>query len=247
MKKYLIYKFTSPSGKSYIGQTCDLKRRKILHKNTNTCRAFHNAIKKYGFENFIEEILKENLTLEDANTFEEIYIEQYNTLAPNGYNLLSGGLNKIPSEETLNKMSKNSNNKGENNPMFGKTHTEESKQKNRESQLGELSFMWGKIGKNHPSYGSKRTEYERELQSKRQMGENNPNYGNVGKSNPLSKKYIITFPDGHEEIIIGVKNFCRKNELSSTCMSLIAKGKRKHHKGFKCRYYTEPLIEPPTD
>jgi predicted GIY-YIG superfamily endonuclease len=48
MKKYLIYKHTSPSSKSYIGQTKQYKRRCYEHQYYNGCIAFKNAIKKYG-------------------------------------------------------------------------------------------------------------------------------------------------------------------------------------------------------
>jgi group I intron endonuclease len=102
---YLIYKFTSPSGRAYIGQTKDLSRRITQHKGTASCRAFNNAIKKHGFENFTREILKENLTVDEANHWEELYIKEHRTLSPNGYNLATGGSNSIPSEETRAKLS----------------------------------------------------------------------------------------------------------------------------------------------
>jgi len=45
------------------------------------------------------------------------------------------------SEETKQKMSLR---KGNNNPFYGKYHSEESKRKNREAHLGEKSYMFGK-------------------------------------------------------------------------------------------------------
>lgn len=96
---YLIYKYTSPSGKSYIGQTNNIKRREYRHKTDNGCRAFASAIKKYGFENFTKEILEENLTLTEANIRESYWIIFFNSLSPNGYNLSSGGDGRILSPE----------------------------------------------------------------------------------------------------------------------------------------------------
>jgi group I intron endonuclease len=104
-RKFLIYKFTSPSGKSYIGQTKDLKKRIQAHKTKNRCRAFSDAIKKYSFESFTLAILQENLTIDEVNQWEEFYIREHQTLSPNGYNLESGGRNSIPSAETRAKMS----------------------------------------------------------------------------------------------------------------------------------------------
>jgi group I intron endonuclease len=103
-KTFLIYKHTAPNGKAYIGQTCDLHRRNIVHKNTTGCRAFANAIKKYGWEAFEHEVLREGLTLDEANQIEQELIATHNTMSPNGYNLVSGGKNGIPSEESIERM-----------------------------------------------------------------------------------------------------------------------------------------------
>lgn len=105
MNNHLIYKYTSPSGKSYIGQTKDFKRRKTEHERPNGCIAFSGAIRKYGIENFIITILEDNLTLAEANILEEHYIKEHNTLIPNGYNLRSGGSNSSHSLESIQKMS----------------------------------------------------------------------------------------------------------------------------------------------
>lgn len=104
---YLIYKHTSPTGKSYIGQTSNYNRRTSEHKRLlGKCPLFEAAIKKHGFDNFRTEILAENLTLDEANKLEEFYIQQFNTLTPNGYNLTTGGVNYIRSVEIRNKISK---------------------------------------------------------------------------------------------------------------------------------------------
>ena len=100
MNNYLIYKHTSPSGKAYIGQTNNLKRRNKLHKYSTGCTVFSSAIKKYGFDNFKHEILASNLTIEEANKLECEFISEHNTIYPNGYNLMSGGMNSTHSEKT---------------------------------------------------------------------------------------------------------------------------------------------------
>jgi len=88
---YLVYKHTSPSGKSYIGITKNLTERNKTHKQTTSCNAFAAAIKKYGWDNFTHEILVEGLTLEEANAMEKQLITEHNTLTPYGYNLRGGG------------------------------------------------------------------------------------------------------------------------------------------------------------
>jgi group I intron endonuclease len=105
MGDYLVYKHTSPSGKSYIGQTKDYDKRCNQHKLSTGCRAINSAINKYGWDNFTHEILIEGLSLDEANRWEEVLIKELNTLAPNGYNLRTGGANSSPSEETKSKIS----------------------------------------------------------------------------------------------------------------------------------------------
>ena len=101
---YCVYKHTSPSGKAYIGQTKNYQSRYNEHKKCRTDTVFSTAIKKYGLDNFTHEILKDNLTLEQANYWEEKLIKEMNTLHPNGYNLKHGGKNHSHSEISIEKM-----------------------------------------------------------------------------------------------------------------------------------------------
>ena len=79
---------------SYIGQTTrNLKERKSAHlkraKLSNL--KFYNAIKKYGEKKFSWTILKLCKTRKELNYWEEFYINQHNSMTPNGYNLTKGG------------------------------------------------------------------------------------------------------------------------------------------------------------
>lgn len=89
--KGIIYKVTNKvNGKSYIGQTrytLEFRWRQHLHKKDNVY--FHNAIKKYGAENFSLEVLEE-CDVDKLNSREIFYIAKYNTFE-NGYNLTLGG------------------------------------------------------------------------------------------------------------------------------------------------------------
>ena len=89
--KGIIYKITNKvNGKSYIGQTrytIEFRWKQHQHKKDNTY--FHNAIKKYGIENFSIEILEE-CNINDLNSREIFYIAKYDTFN-NGYNLTIGG------------------------------------------------------------------------------------------------------------------------------------------------------------
>lgn len=102
---FLIYKHTSPSGKSYIGQTKSYQKRNKEHRLGCGCTAFSKAIRKYGWDSFTHQILAEGLSVEDANQKEIELIQQHGTLVPNGYNLRTGGENGLQSLETRARMS----------------------------------------------------------------------------------------------------------------------------------------------
>lgn len=87
-----IYKYTSPSGKSYIGQTIRSIKERAGHngKSYKGCSEFYQAIQKYGYDNFDLEILAE-VPKEQLDEAEIKYVQLFNTLSPNGYNISPGG------------------------------------------------------------------------------------------------------------------------------------------------------------
>jgi group I intron endonuclease len=102
-----VYLITNTiNGKRYVGQTTNsLEFRFSQHRRQNDCRCLYAAIKKYGEENFLIEAICEPSTLELMNEIESEYIERYNTLVPNGYNLTVGGVAPKHHEDTKKKMS----------------------------------------------------------------------------------------------------------------------------------------------
>lgn len=78
---------------SYVGQSVNIEKRWYRHSLASDECYFHNAIKKYGWQNFQCKILKEieNNNKEQLNYWEKYYIQLYNTLMPNGYNMTTGG------------------------------------------------------------------------------------------------------------------------------------------------------------
>ena len=103
--KNTIYKIINKiTGKSYVGRTNNLKKRIITHRNHPGCRYLHNAIKKYGWENFEVKILEE-CDIEKAAEIENKYIILENTLFPNGYNLILETNNGLFfADETINEI-----------------------------------------------------------------------------------------------------------------------------------------------
>lgn len=225
MKYYKIYVHINKiNGKRYYGITCQninerwrngegYKNRKNSKKNTH----FYNAINKYGWDNFTHEVLFDNLNKEEACLLEQCYIALYDTTNPEyGYNCTTGGESFNHTDDTKKALSDLY--KGENNPFYGKHHTEEAKRKmkiNHIDNSGENHPMYGKhhseetkikisknhsdnSGEKHPMYGKHHTKEAIEKISEASKGENNPMYGKKGV---LSPNYGKTFTEEHKKKI----------------------------------------------
>lgn len=105
----IIYKITNLiNNKIYIGQTQQLlKKRWARHKSNSRyigCSAISDAIRKYGKENFIIEQIDFTSKLEELTIKEIYWMKHYNSLAPNGYNLIEEGVSRKVTEKTKIKM-----------------------------------------------------------------------------------------------------------------------------------------------
>jgi group I intron endonuclease len=70
----------------------------------NQSHYLNNAIRKYGSDNFEVELI-EYCDIQNADDREKHYIETYNSLYPNGYNLKNGGRNFAHSDESKKRLS----------------------------------------------------------------------------------------------------------------------------------------------
>ena len=140
------------NGKIYIGQAMNFNKRHRDHcKTSNNSIYIDRALKKYGKDNFNVYILIENLdSQEEMNIYEKLFIEQYDSLAINGkgYNITEGGYShpwKNKNEEEIKIIKQKISEKSkERQPMLGKHHSEESKEKISKALKGENNPMWNK-------------------------------------------------------------------------------------------------------
>ena len=112
------------TNKVYIGQSNKETERWRQHKYfgrnpEKTGQYIHRAMFKYGAENFTYEVIAMCITSNDADELETILIEQYSSRNKEfGYNIAIGGNSPwnrgLPAEQQ---------------PMYGKHHSEDSKSK----------------------------------------------------------------------------------------------------------------------
>lgn len=135
----IIYKITNNvNGKIYIGQTAgSLENRWRQHRHHPGCRILHKAIKKYGAENFTVEQIDAAANIDELNQKEKLWIQHYDCIAPNGYNLKSGGNRPTYSEASRQRMSRNhADMSGANNPRYGVRLSADTRKKISDSHRG---------------------------------------------------------------------------------------------------------------
>ena len=137
---YRIYCFKNK--KSYIGSSTNINSRIQSHKSLLRRGKHHSsplqyAYNKYGLSNFYFYIIEvcEHNKLEEI---EKYYINFYNSVVPNGFNIESNPKLSRHTFATRTKMSLKR--VGKNNPFFGKKHSEETKRKISENRKGKYKI-----------------------------------------------------------------------------------------------------------
>lgn len=182
MKKFnFVYLTTNLiNGKQYVGDhsSNDLSSYKTKNYLGSGRPYLQQALKEYGRKNFKREILEFFNTKEDAYSAQEKYINLYNTLVPNGYNISptgGHGNRNCWSEESriklsLSKKGKTLSNKGR--PLT-EEHIANLKGKNvgKKHSIEQNLLHNEKIkGVNHPFFGKPRNEETKKKISKSNLG-----------------------------------------------------------------------------
>lgn len=154
---YYIYMHTSPSGKKYIGQTCQkLNRRWRNGIGYKKNPYFWRTIQKYGWDNFEHEIVFQCESLEEANRIEEYLISTHQSNDPrHGYNISAGADGKRKVAESTKALLRENHKgffQGETNPNYGRKHTEAERKK-----ISEANKRYFEIHGHGPAYGIKKS------------------------------------------------------------------------------------------
>jgi hypothetical protein len=178
---YCVYCHISPSGKRYVGITCqDVKARWRNGKGYSNNPVFTRAIRKYGWDAFEHLILFSNVSMEFATSKEKELIQAWKTTDSKfGYNRDEGGF--AHSTETRKKIGKAHS--GEKNYWHNHKHTEEYCETMSKSLSGRVftdehkqHLSESETGEKNHRYGVKASAETRQKMSESHRGKNNPNY-----------------------------------------------------------------------
>ena len=220
----IIYKSTNKiTGKIYIGQTTHTLDKRIKgHINESKKdknRPFLLSINKYGVDNFTFETIDSANNLDELNDKEIYWVNFYNSVSPNGYNVTGGGQGKkmISTNELGKRISKGLQNS-----------KKWQKIKNSEEYLKKIKEKF--IGHNKGKKFS--TEHKEKIWEK--------NKERILKFNKdTSKKWIIVDNDNNITRITGKEEYFTNLGMDTSvvtrmCQSLNQGKNRKRYRGYYC-------------
>ncbi|MER9176250.1 GIY-YIG nuclease family protein [Mesorhizobium sp. M0955] len=208
-----VYKHTNRiNGKAYIGLT----NKSLETRWSEHCQwaargskfAFHCAIRKHGEKVWTAEILAVLDTREDGKIVEARMISIHGT--QKGYNMTAGG------DGFRGLRRSDAHRRAISEALRGREVPEATREKLRTYRGEKASF-----------YGRKQSE---EWKTKIRSA---PRRIPKGASHVDAVTIDVTYPDGRVERVTGLAEFCRQNGLTHSALSMVASGKRRHHKGYR--------------
>lgn len=124
--------------------------------------------------------------------------------------------------------------------QLGKKHSKETRLKMSNSHKGKKFTKEHKDNLSKSRTGYKMSDEQKKKISQIQKGKElsegtKKKISQALTDNPLRvKTYEITDPSGEIYVISNMKKFCEEKGLDTRNMSLVARGKRKRHKGYSC-------------
>lgn len=257
---YCVYRHTAPNGKVYIGMTKQSPGKRWLGgSGYRTQTRFYRAIRKYGWNNFTHEIVRDNLTLEEAECLERELIAHHKSSDKNfGYNIeLGGNCKKEVTVETREKIRRSHQTESYQQWMREKNQKRwsdpEEHRKMRERFLGERNPMYGKkLSEEH-----RRILFEssRKVPHRVLRGEENPMYGkhltdeqkakigerNRGANNARSRKVLCV----ETGAVYGcIRDAYRETGIHFSSISKCCCGVNQRAGGYHWRYVDEEVSVP---
>lgn len=218
--------------KIYVGSARNLRKRCAEHFNTLHRNEHHNpkmqaAFNKYGPDAFLFEVLELVLLPELLTAREQYWFEKLKPFGNKGFNLdrvAGSSLGRVLSQITRDKIG--AANSGKPSPNRGKKMTSEQLEHHILVRIGKKHSEEAKRNMGESHRGTKRSPETREKMRIAALGHAPTN----------ARTFIVTSPDGIETVVYSLKTFCREYGLNSSVLVQVAKGKRKHYKGWTARY-----------
>ena len=132
--------------KYYVGVTRQqVKQRIRQHKKGK--QFIDCEIKSLGWENFDWWVVESHVPANLISEREQHWVDFFDCVHPKGYNKTCGGISYITvSDDTCEKIRQRALDRdlsGENNPMYGKQHSDEAKEEIRQARLGKPAWNKG--------------------------------------------------------------------------------------------------------
>jgi group I intron endonuclease len=236
--------------KCYIGESkcLNINRRwnqhkKTIENNKGYCPALRDAVIKYGIENFIFTVIIVCFD-DDRFKYEKEYINKYNSVVPNGYNVTNGGeggggfQGKKHSEEVKNKIKNALKQKYIDNPELKKQLSERNKIVMKNPEVKERI----KLGILNSDKYQKAIRAPRTLRRapttndvKRKISEGLKKYHNENKIKPIKiKQYDINNNLLNE--YTSISEASKESSVTRKAISLYLREKTKTAGGFVWKY-----------
>ena len=223
-----IYRYTNKiNGKVYIGMTTrDVEIRHNEHvSDINDGTYFHRALKKYGIEGFVLEVIDTANDVDELKDKEKYWIGFYYSFAQKskGYNLTLGGdgaLGAVCSDETRLMLSESK--RGKKNHMFGRTCEKSPRFHTLHSEETRIKMS---IARNKRAKLSEETKRKISSSLKgKYTGEQNSMFGKTGTENPSARKLLCVTT---REVFNYMKKAAKKYGVDLSSISACCRGRVK--------------------
>ena len=163
----------------YVGVTRQKVTRRIRQHKKGKQQFIDKEIKRLGWNgNFDWWVVEDRVPADQISDCEQKWVNFFDCVFPNGYNKTCGGISKLTvSDDTRAKQRQRAlerNMSGENNPHYGKKHSDEVKAAQSARMKGENNPNYGKPPANK---GVPWTEEQKANLSASRMGEKNHFFG----------------------------------------------------------------------
>ena len=226
----------------YVGSSKDCVDRKnnghlyLIQKEKHCNLNLQRAVLKDGIENFKFFLLEETAP-EIRIEREQNWLDYYNSLNQLGYCKILFNISETAGKPSHNKKSIE---KMRDKKSFHWIVTDTNGIEINTNRLKDLCKTNNLIYECMIQVSTGRISHHRGWLCRNAKDEKQP-YTNrrqigVEKRKRFYNRYIITYPNGNELEIADLGKFCEDNKLNKTAMYCVARGRRKSHKNFKCKF-----------